>query len=180
MSKRLDQVKNLNWRYIIAELLLIVFGILIALYINNLNEQRKEKIFEKKITQEIKNSLINDHDFHLKNRIDRGNQIIRSADIVLSFLHNRIAYHDSLDFHFWRMNWIMIFEPQTIPFERLKNRGIELLSNENSRLKLLELYDFRYPRLKYFTEDYNNWSVNRIEPFCLVNFEIENKGRGKI
>ena len=163
---------KINWRYVFGELLLIVCGILIALYINNANEIRKTKDFEKQITREIHKSLSNDLDFHIATRIKRAKQIIESADIILQYLNNKQAYHDSLEMHFWRMNWIINFEPQTIPFERLKWKGIEIVSDEKNRLSLLQLYDYEYPRIKYFSEDLNTWSSNRVEAFCLANFEI--------
>lgn len=179
MNKWSKKLSKANWKYVIGELLLIVFGILIALYINNVNELRKLKNFESKIVSEIEKSLTRDFDFHITSRIDRGNQIIQSAETVLEFLDGQIEYNDSLESHFWRMNWIIIFEPQSIPFERLKSKGIELISNEDTRKKLLELYDYSYPRINYFTEDFNNWSTNRVEPYSLKNFEIKTLNRGK-
>ena len=179
MNKWSRKLSELNWKYVIGELLLIVFGILIALYINNLNESRKLKIFEKKIISEIEKSLTSDFEFHITSRIERGNEIIQSAETVLEFLDGQIEYNDSLETHFWKMNWIIIFEPQSIPFERLKSKGIELISNEEARKKLLGLYDFSYPRISYFTEDFNSWSINRVEPYCLKNFEIKTLDRGK-
>lgn len=179
MNKLTRRLSKLNWKYVIGELLLIVSGILIALFLNNLNEERKLKNFEEKIIAEIDISLKSDFNAHIDSRIERGNNIFQSADIVLDFLDNRIDYHDSLGSHFWKLNRVIIFEPQTIPFERLKSKGIEYLSNESTRLKLLELYDFTYPRMEYFTENYNNWTTNRIEPFCLKHFIINELKRGK-
>ena len=179
MNKWPKKLSKVNGKYVIGELLLIVFGILIALYISNLNESRKLKNFENKIVSEIEKSLTSDFDYHIASRIERGNQIIHSAETILEFLDGEIEYNDSLESHFWRMNWIIIFEPQSIPFERLKSKGIELLSNEDARKKLLELYDYSYPRVSYFTEDFNNWSTNRVEPYCLKNFEIKTLNRGK-
>lgn len=179
MKKLFLKLLQIQWKKIISELLLIVVGILIALYINNLNERSKERDFEQIIVAEIEKSLRSDLENHIKNRITRGIQIIQSADIVLDYLEDKIAYHDSLETHFWRLNWIMIFEPKTIPFERLKSKGIEILSKEEVRLQLLELYDYNYPRISYFTQDFNEWTTNRIEPYNLKHFKIKNLKRGK-
>lgn len=180
MIKRSFKTSKINWRYVFGELLLIVCGILIALYINNANEIRKTKDFEKQITGEIHKSLSNDLNFHIASRIKRASQILLSADIILQYLNGNQLYHDSLETHFWRMNWIINFEPQTIPFERLKWKGIEIISDEKTRLSLLQLYDYEYPRIKYFSEDLNTWSSSRVETYCLRNFEIviNNKNKG--
>ncbi|WP_422105457.1 hypothetical protein [Winogradskyella sp.] len=179
MNKQLKKPSKMSWKYVMGELLLIVFGILIALYINNLNESRKLKDFENKIVSEIEKSLTSDYDFHITSRITRAEQIIQSSETVLEFLDGKIKYNDSLEIHFWRISWIVIFEPKSIPFETLKSKGIELISNEDIRKSLLELYDYTYPRINYFTESFNNWSTNRVEPYCIKNFAINKGDRGK-
>ncbi len=47
--------------YAIGEIVLVVIGILIALSINNWNEQRKTRLLEESYNQSIKNDLNNDH-----------------------------------------------------------------------------------------------------------------------
>jgi hypothetical protein len=51
------------FKYAIGEIVLVVIGILIALQINNWNEQRKQNTAEKEFTQGIKNDLIQDKQF---------------------------------------------------------------------------------------------------------------------
>ena len=46
--------------YALGEIILIIFGILIALQINNWNEKRKEGILEKQILREIQDNLMLD------------------------------------------------------------------------------------------------------------------------
>ena len=48
------------FKYAIGEIVLVVIGILIALQINNWNEQRKDNAKEQEYLKEIKNSLITD------------------------------------------------------------------------------------------------------------------------
>ncbi len=169
---------KVNWKNVFRELILIVAGILIALYINNLNENRKDRDFERKIVTEIESSLERDLVSQIETRISRSEQIVEAGTIVLSFLREEIPYHDSLQVHFWRLNWVITFEPQSTSFDRLKSKGIEILRNEELRTELLTLYDYTYPRMEFFVEGYNEWTTDRIEPFGLIHFEItENEGR---
>jgi len=46
--------------YAIGEIVLVVIGILIALQLNNLNENRKNRAFEKEILQQIRENLDQD------------------------------------------------------------------------------------------------------------------------
>ncbi len=48
-------------KYAIGEIILVVIGILIALSINNWNEQRKTRLLEESYNQSIKNDLKSDH-----------------------------------------------------------------------------------------------------------------------
>jgi hypothetical protein len=48
------------FKYAIGEIVLVVIGILIALQINNWNENRKEKTFENQVYKQIYNDLISD------------------------------------------------------------------------------------------------------------------------
>ncbi|MEL7118043.1 MAG: hypothetical protein AAFO07_01335 [Bacteroidota bacterium] len=165
--------------YALGEILLVVIGILIALYINNLNEERKERQFEKKILLEFKASLESDLTYHINNRINRGERIVKSADILAEYFDGKISYHDSLGEHFWIMNWIMIFEPKTTPFETLKAKGIDIISNERLKQSLLSIYDYSYPSILFFTNDFNQWTTNRIEPYLIENFRIDLTENGK-
>src|SRR5210317_996611 len=67
-----DDNKPLKYlRYAIGEIVLVVIGILIALQINNWNEQRKDRIIEKQILDEMLISLKSDNDIFkmLENRL---------------------------------------------------------------------------------------------------------------
>tara|TARA_R110002051_G_scaffold3131_6_gene16859 strand:- start:7426 stop:7659 length:234 start_codon:yes stop_codon:yes gene_type:complete len=46
--------------YAIGEIVLVVIGILIALQLNNLNENKKNNVFEKEILSQIQENLTND------------------------------------------------------------------------------------------------------------------------
>ena len=67
-------------RYAIGEIVLVVIGILIALQINNWNEQRKDRIIEKQILDEMLISLKSDNDIFkmLENRLMEKDSAIQN------------------------------------------------------------------------------------------------------
>ena len=65
-------------RYAIDEILMVVIGILMALQINNWNENRKEAIFEQKVLKEIQSSLADNITF-FKRGTRRNNSAIYSC-----------------------------------------------------------------------------------------------------
>ena len=179
MKQGLFSFQDINWRRILGELFMLVTGILIALQINNWNEDRKERNFERKILAEIALALKSDLRNQIETRIYRAEQIEQATATVLEYLDGKIAYHDSLARKFWRLNWVMLYEPQTAPFETLRSKGIETVRNDKLRQQLLQLYDYSYPNIQFFINDHYHWTNNRIKPYCLKNFRIEERKRGK-
>ena len=73
--------------YAIGEIVLVVIGILIALSINNWNEERKNRILE----QEILIQLKEEHETNLaqlEQKISMRNEIINASMDVLSYIDN--------------------------------------------------------------------------------------------
>ena len=85
--------------YALGETLLVVFGILIALQINNWNFEKQQKLIEREYLEEIKANLSQDlGDIHFN--LDFNQVKLRSSEIVLEYLNNDSPYSDSLNFHF--------------------------------------------------------------------------------
>ena len=144
--------------YAIGEIVLVVIGILIALQINNWNEDRKDKIAELNILQEIKGSISTDIQ-QLKLRIELAKNDIQSANIILDHLENNLSYNDSLNNHF-----VIItstagkdFTPQISAYKVLESKGIDLISNNQLKKDILNLYNIDYALLVY---EYENFHKN--------------------
>jgi len=110
-------------KYALGEIVLVVFGILIALQINNWNENNKQRKIEVKYLTEIRGNLkkdIADIDFN----INFNQSKLQSNKIVLDYLNGKIAYADSLEFHFSNL----LFSTRTLAnmsaYENLKSRGL--------------------------------------------------------
>ena len=87
------------FKYAIGEIILVVIGILIALQINNWNEQRKENQFEKKILKEILSDTEEDIT-QMNTALKSINESELSYKIIIDAFHKDLEYKDSLDFHF--------------------------------------------------------------------------------
>ena len=68
-------------KYAVGEIILIVLGIFIALQLNNWNENRKLKIKELKILNELHSDLIQNMGA-IRNTISSFDQSIRSNEII--------------------------------------------------------------------------------------------------
>ena len=125
--------------YAIGEIILVVIGILIALQINNWNEDRKAAIFEKKLLADIV-PFIENNIWQLETSITHSKKYIKSAEIILDHIEENRPYHDSLGHHF--SNAISWFHPtiENSGFESLKTYGMNSIQNDTLRKRLGDIY----------------------------------------
>jgi len=136
-------------KYAIGEIILVVIGILIALQINNWNEDRKKENLEVSTLMELKANLITDiADFQGDMRV--YNSAANSSDIVIDFIDGNLPYHDSLNIHFGKIPVQGVFAPNKAAYENLKITGIKLISNDTLRAAISNLYEGRY----HYVENY--------------------------
>jgi hypothetical protein len=141
--------------YAIGEIVLVVIGIMIALSINNWNNNVQQGKLERKYLTEIKNNLT----FDLKDlqfNIDFNESKFKSNKIILRYLNKEISYSDSLQFHFGNL----IFTTRTLPnnstYENLKSRGLEIISNDSLRQQITKLYSYVYHNIIDFEKQDDN------------------------
>lgn len=143
--------------YAIGEIVLVVIGILIALQINNWNEQRKAKEIEKEILIQFKEDLKGDI-----TSIDRVEywmeKVIASSKIVVSHLKAKRSWNDSLAIHFDLWNDFDQLSLNSAAITNLKSRGVELIKNNSLRNRIINLYDQTYFYIQksndFFREDH--------------------------
>lgn len=127
--------------YAIGEIVLVVFGILIALQINNWN-QGKLKV-EKEI--EILKSFESQFEQDL-NQFDESLTVYggakNSVEIILNHLENNLPYSDSLKLHFFKSTrFYGSSDLDNNVFETVQSLGIDIISNKEIRREIVRLYD---------------------------------------
>jgi len=127
------------FKYAIGEIVLVVIGILIALSINNWNEDRKLAAQEIKILKEIKSELALAL-FDLKNDAEDLQRNLNSAGIIYNTILQKKNYHDSLRSHFLLSIDGEDFSAKQSAFESLKSVGLETISNDSIRAKITDVY----------------------------------------
>lgn len=132
-------------RYAIGEILLVVIGIVIAMQINNWNENQKAHRYEIKMLSESRNALIHDLDFfdYLVNyRLAKTD----SFNTILLDLHlKNLPVPDSLISKMYILDRGYLFYYNSGPYEAIKSSGMDKISNDSIRNALAQLYDFSLP-----------------------------------
>jgi len=169
--------------YAIGEIILVVIGILIALQINNWNEQKKDRDDEREILSSFKDVMTKDREIiRLSSKFHEGVQ--NSIDAVLSNLEKESTYNDSLSYHFWNLTSMWVLPITGSVFETLKSKGVELIKNKELRNEIIDFYDIH--KLYYLKDqDYyfsfldhasRNIFNSRFDGFWTSNYNEIRKG----
>ena len=146
-KKLADDNKPLKYmRYAIGEILLVVIGILIALSINNWNENRKDIDLEK----EVLNTLVESMEVNckrLQSRIWSIAKYRKKGGVIISVIENKLSYHDSLEnyFHHGLIKTGNI-RLSNVGYEAIKDVGLGIVRNKMLKKELMEFFEQTQPR----------------------------------
>jgi len=127
-------------KYAIGEIVLVVIGILIALQINNWNENNKQLSNEKQLLQEMQLSIKKDTANFAWEKVWLS-QINTHAKRLKKHLADKNPYEQSLDTSFAMIGVITILEPSYLIYDRLKDFGIDNLSRDSLKIKIATYYE---------------------------------------
>ncbi|WP_415374584.1 DUF6090 family protein [Patiriisocius sp. Uisw_017] len=126
-------------KYAVGEIILVVIGILIALQLNNLNENRKNNVFEKEILTQIQENLKNDK-LALEEIVTNFSKAVKSSEKILN---SEVSQKTEDSINIWLGAIIQFdrFQPLTNAYEVLKSNGLDKISNKKLRFLLGRYYD---------------------------------------
>ena len=131
-------------RYAIGEILLVAIGILLAFQANQWKEDNEEQELEIKLLTEIQNGLKSDL-IDVKVNHDWQYNILNSQYKVIDWLQSDLEVNDSITYHFSMATKRTSFMVSKAPFESLKEFGLNRVSNDSIKQKVISLYDVLYP-----------------------------------
>jgi hypothetical protein len=138
-------------KYAIGEIILVVIGILIALQLNNLNENKKNDVFEKEILSQIQENLKSDK-LVLKQIELNFMKAIASSKKILDAEESQKT-EDSIKIWLGAIIQFDRFQPLTNTYEVLKSNGLDRISNKQLRFLLGKYYDDESLRMIKSTND---------------------------
>lgn len=164
--------------YAIGEIVLVVIGILIAVQINDWNEQRKESYQELEMLNGLSSDLA-------KNKVNISSMILNDSLIILANQHlitvlkdNNSLYNDSLQVYFAKIARYDAFFPQRMAYESLKSKGFQIIKNDALRTSIIELYDETYyinAHIRELQSDLYTGSIGMINKRLFTTSDIDHK-----
>ena len=135
------------FKYAIGEIILVVIGILIALQINNWNENKKQIAYESKILTEIYRGLQSDSSRITTWIKPRIKTTLKASSELTKYIHLEQYPGDSI----FRENFDDLNSQGYIsinfgPYEVLKSNGLDKIKDGKLRFWLVDLFESLMPR----------------------------------
>ncbi len=157
-------------RYAIGEILLVVIGILIAIQINNWNENKKLKLIEYKVLTAIRQDLIKTlKDVEADTRLNEIS--LNSALNIQKYINGNSILTDSLIVHFEYASFDYKLYDVQAAYKSLQSKGMETISDEEIRSRIVFFYESSVPFLKR-SENPPKLFNELLFPYYLKHFKI--------
>jgi hypothetical protein len=132
--------------YAVGEIVLVVIGILIALSINNWNEDRINSRREKVILNSLKSELIiNLNELNID--YERTLKFHQATINVYDFILMKPTEIDSLYKDFFNCVQFTYFFPKTSTYESLKSGNLELIKSDSLKEIITDVYETGFKRI---------------------------------
>tara|TARA_R110002111_G_scaffold204953_3_gene269633 strand:- start:66 stop:758 length:693 start_codon:yes stop_codon:yes gene_type:complete len=149
------------FKYAIGEIILVVIGILIALQINNWNENKKIKTTEIYVLTEVLNNL-NEDALILNDIINQRKKARLSVANMLIYLEKENISKDTLEKDIVNFLTFERYFPINNAYEILKSKGLQL-SNNILTTKISRYYDYEQKKMNRSIIDIENAILNVLE-----------------
>lgn len=145
--------------YAVGEILLVMIGILLALQVNNWNENQKKERTVKTILVQIAKDLN-------RNLADMSGDVVihrmgyQSNLKITEALLNNEPYQPEMAFDFWCLKTDEYIFPVTTGYDKLKELGVSSIHNPELEDLLLAIYESIMPRISkesHFTPDLDEY-----------------------
>ncbi len=146
IRRKLLQKGNLK-RYLVyalGEILLVMIGILLALQVNNWNEEGKARLKEIESLRGLEMNLDKNIE-SLQRSINFQNFTIQGIEHIISHLQTPTPNpNDSLLIYYNYSTWYEQISVSASTYESLKSNGFEIIKNGDIKNKIIELFEVVY------------------------------------
>ncbi len=159
------------FKYAFGEILLVVIGILIALQINNWNEDKKSQKAANYVLQEIHNNLKEDGSI-LKEILLQREKAGKSVAKMISYLKNKRINKDSLSADMLNFLTFERYFPINNGYEIFTSKGLEL-SNNTLTNKISRYYNYEQKKMNRSVIDVEKAIIEILEDRTGISSFIE-------
>ena len=168
----LDEGKTAKYfKYAIGEIVLVVIGILIALQINNWNQDRQQRQKEKQMLIEIRRDLVS-NDSILQHEINFQQNTVDEIKETIDHLKKKKPFNDTISLYLKRTMYTELILFVSSSYESLKSVGVDIISSVDLRANIVNLFGNEFPRGATWTNDEGQAHSELMNPFYIKYFEF--------
>jgi hypothetical protein len=155
--------------YALGEVLLVMVGILLALQVDNWNEERKERRDELELLKALKTDLVLTRN-ELDTIVRYNQQYLKGYRLIYDSIEEDRPYSQALDSAFTNLDIWATPYLSTMTYESIQNRGIDIIQNDSLKRHIVQFYNVDF---KSITEDMVQWewsfNQNTTQPIMVGN-----------
>lgn len=158
-------------KYAVGEIVLVVIGILIALSINNWQQEKQNNKLEQRYVDDLVNDLKKDS-VNLHNLYNEAILAAAAKDSIYKVLDQPDYQLDSLPAYFkWQWEPYKIFSPSTSTIDEMKSSShLEIIRQDAQRKQIVNMY-YKYD---LFLQDENLYRQATREIFTMARSGLKN------
>ena len=156
-------------KYAVGEIILVVIGILIALQINNWNDERKERLLETKILKEIVSNLNIDL-VEVRADIAIMDSVNLACYDIIRFMETDSTPSESFYYNAAKIRVNPHFDPNKSGYNLMVSKGVEIILNDSLRGAISNLYETSYPYYRRYEEERTLFKLQQINPKLIEYF----------
>lgn len=160
-----------NWKYAIGEVLLIFIGIMLALAANSWYENRNERQDETEILAQLKSALLVDKS-NLESNLSILRQMEKDVDFLVQYMDSDEPFTEELIPSFRSLGRWVAVRSTTAPYEALKSRGLNLISDSALQLDIVFYYENQFPLVSGAYLNNREFVRSQVGPFLAENFRL--------
>jgi len=164
--------------YAVGEILLVVIGIMIALQVDNWNEERKLKAMQQEVLADLRADLIESRE-ELEKGLALNRHTVDQYRIIMDAVVRDEPSSAKIDSAArYLPNWHSPFFTSTT-YENIKNNEINIIDNDQLRKQISNLYEQQFVFLQ---EDYDKveWSIQNSIKIQIINRYLWFKDEGNV
>jgi hypothetical protein len=146
--------------YAIGEILIVIIGILMAVRVDAWNKSQADRVTEISILKSLKAELEEDLVALRGFDLPLLNEVLKSSDILIHHLEADLPYHDSLAYHFITSHSTTHIIYNKGAISNLRSTGVNIITNEEIRNQIINLYDVKFDFLDYLGLEQNNYRTH--------------------
>jgi hypothetical protein len=166
-----DNSNRLYLVYALGEVLLVMIGILLALQVENWNQNRIEKQAEIESIEDFYNSFKDDS--KIRSTIDMIEYSNAGEKLWLDFLKGRTTYNDTLLAYAYYIGATAFVTYNSGFYESLKAQGFYLLDNKELRISIATAYGYIFPEIELGMKSFNERFGEKRNSFFNKYFELD-------